>query len=210
MSVDPAYFGVDSFAFPVAAGGAADYPDPSDVAYGVVYGGGLYTGTLPCKQGLPSTGPKTLLHSPASIFQELLILLDLAERPLETSATDPDWTAYASDLPDTPEKVIVVYDTTAKGFGRDMSGNGYRTEHYGLQLLIRASTHPTSFQRVQQLAIALDEVVLNNVVAMTNPTAVYYVKDAVRSPVNNLGKDKPKSKRNLWTINLTTAIRRLS
>jgi hypothetical protein len=46
MGVDPSFFGVQGFAFPVVSGGAADYPGVGDVRLGVSYNSGADVGTL--------------------------------------------------------------------------------------------------------------------------------------------------------------------
>src|SRR5688500_18878413 len=113
MPVTPAEFGLQGFAFP-AGGGAAvcDYPDVSDVRYGVVYGDGAYTGTL----GGGNSSSADLAHSPADILRHLLVAKGLGDLPSDGGSTG--WSFYQSQQPDSPDNVASFFDTTGTQHGR--------------------------------------------------------------------------------------------
>lgn len=206
MSVDADYLGVIDFVFPVVA---ADYPPPSDVMEGVVYGEGAYVGTMPCGRGIPFDQSKTFYHSPAQIIQKLLTVLGLGTLPSDDGA----WPTYAVNEPDIPDEAIIVYDTAGIDQGREMV-SGFRFEKYGLQVLVRASDHETGYTKSQYLGIVLDQGVYDNVVTLARRDGggdcTYFIKAVKRtSPVYSIGGDTPKSKRRMFTINATATINRI-
>lgn len=210
MSVDPNNFGVIDFAFPVgSSGGACDYPATSDVAEGIVYAGGTMTGTLACGRGIPYDPGSVLLHSPAQIIQHLLISLNLGTDP----ADEDPWPVYAVNEKDSIDNLIVVYDTAGIDQGQEQP-DGVRHQRYGIQLLVRASGHPVGYAKVYSLARSLDEGVYNNLVTISDAagTATYHVEslDRKEGPPLSIGGDTPKSKRRMFTLNLTAVINRTS
>lgn len=190
MSVSTSRFGIRGFNFPIPTGGGG--------------GGGVITPSL----------RRDLLHSPAEVYQKLLIDLGLGVAPGGGAVADTTpWTTYATVLPDSPDSVLACYDTAPKELGRENPGRE-TVEHFGVQILIRGATHPLAQRKARMIANALDNSVLNTFVTIAaGPlvgTATYLIKSANRQGLIYLGADKPKSNRKLLTINLTSSIHRTS
>ncbi len=153
--------------------------------------------------------PGTLLHSVDDVIRRMLVQLGLV--------ADPDvsplgsWPGYTADEPSSPDNVVTVYGTTGRDFGRIMI-DGERPEHEGFQVRVRAVDHPTGFRKARALAVALDTLVYRQQVSGgTLSPNVYCVHSISRtSNVIPLGKETPKSRRKLFTINATTYILMLS
>lgn len=148
------------------------------------------------------------LHSPAQILRQLLVDLGYCTEPSLSAA----WPGFVTTIPNTPDGAICVYDTAGVDHGRRMS-DGARIERYGCQILVRAARHPTGYAKAQSIALALDQEIYRETVEMDDDdgTATYFVNTIKRTnPVFSIGQDTPQSKRKLFTINLTAAIRRIS
>lgn len=183
MSVSLNYFTITGFAFPVGQCGDASQ--------------------------LPTANA---LHSPAQVLQKLLI--DFSFGFDGTVTSPPAWSCYASSEPDSPDNCITVYDTAGKTFGREQI-LGDTLEHYGLQFKVRSSVYDVGWLKAHALAQLLDESVRLNTVtvpASANAAEATYVVFSVNrtGPILPLGKDTPGSKRNVFTVNATAAIRRVA
>lgn len=141
----------------------------------------------------------SLEHSPADILRNLLVNLGLGTTPSDSGS----WPVYASLMPDTPDNVITLIDTAGVKQGR-IQTSGEIQEHYGVQLLIRSTTHPVGYTKAQALAVALDENIQNNTVTISGTT---YDVDAVsrRGNVLSLGEEE-ESNRRLFSINAIVSI----
>lgn len=142
-----------------------------------------------------------LTHSPADIIRYLLVGLGGGVLP----SAGGDWPIYVSQEPTTPDNVITLYNTAGIKDGRLMP-TGEVQEHPGVQIRVRATDDNTGWTKAEALAILLDETVLINQVNIS--TSVYIVYSVSRSPGPLvLGKEVADSKRDLFTINITTSIR---
>lgn len=144
-----------------------------------------------------------LANSPADIAQALLVSLGVVSNPTLNQA----WPAYVSMEPSTPDDCVTVKDTAGKDDGRTMV-DGERQEHHGFQVRIRGSTHLEGFAKANAVQIALDQQVLGATVTIGAHTYVVYAVST--SPVLSLGKEQGTSKRSLFTINCTAALRQIS
>ena len=154
--------------------------------------------------------PGLLAHSPADILRWLLVQQGSALLALSggtgTLVTDPtanqDWGVFIDSEPDSPDNCVTIYDTQGIDEGRTAIDRE-RQEHPGVQIRVRATTALAGYQKAQQIAVALDQIVnLNVTVAAPNTTATYVVPAVTRkNNVLRIGKDLPNSKRSLFTIN---------
>ena len=144
-----------------------------------------------------------LTHSPADIIRQLLIDLSLGTAPADSGS----WPIYVSAVPDTPDSIVTVTDTTGKDDGRLMNG-GERQEHHGFQIAIRAVTHAAGFTKARAIAVSIDEDVDNADVTVSSSSYVVYAISRI-SGVIVAGKNPPTSKRNLFTINAVVALRQV-
>lgn len=181
---------------------SCDYPDADDVRLGVVYGNGAYIGTLVCADPvLPVPIDNLLVHSPADIIRRLLIQAGYGSDPPNLS-----WPIYAASEPDLPDSVITVFDTAGVDHGR-MSVTGDRAEHHGFQIRVRARDHLTGYAKARAISVAMDEVFYQEVVIIAGTT--YLVHSLNRTTdVLSIGKQVPNSRRNLFTLNGLTSIKR--
>lgn len=104
------------------------------------------------------------MRAPADIIRQLLIDLGLG-------AATGDWTIYVSFFPDTPDKAICIYDTAGIFDGRLME-NGFRIEHPGIQIQVRAQIYPDLWDKANTIATTLDaqmgtEVIMESAEAYT-------------------------------------------
>lgn len=147
-------------------------------------------------------------HSAADVIRHLMVNLSLGTLMEDNPSNPPDWTIGVSYEPDNPDNIITVYDQVGVKDGRQMFG-GQSWIHYGLQVRLRSNDYPTGWKKIDSIATALDEAVDRNTVAIS--PNVYFVQAISRSsgPLP-LGKDAPTTKRDLFTLNLTAAIRLVS
>ena len=144
-----------------------------------------------------------LLHSPAQILRVLLLELSDGTSPSE----DVDWPIYVSAEPDQPDNCITLYDTTPQDDGRAMF-DGETWHHHGIQVRVRATDHPTGWVKAEALHTSLDEDIYRNTVTLD--AATYTVSGVYKTLLLILGKDSPRTKRSLFTINCFTSITRES
>jgi hypothetical protein len=149
--------------------------------------------------------PGLLLHSPADIVRNLLVSLGLGTYPTDPPGT---WPIYATVEPSLPDNCITVFDTGSTSSGR-IHTSGEQQEHHGIQIRIRSTTHIVGYPRARALAIAIDENIYQEVVAIENTTYLVHCINRV-GDVISLGKEVPTTKRNLYTINAMVSVRTVS
>lgn len=150
----------------------------------------------------------SLAHSPADVIRHLLIGLGLGTNPADGEA----WPVYVSSEPDRPDSVITTYDTSGRLNGRTQV-DGEVQEHHGIQIRVRDANPAAGFKKANEIAIALDETVYLDTVAIEDVVGTgvsrYLVWNVSRvSGIFSLGKDVETSKRNLFTINAVVSLRR--
>ena len=142
----------------------------------------------------------SLTHSPSSIIRQLLVDKSLGVLP----SADGDWPIFITQEPDTPDSVITLRETTSRLSGRSMP-SGQVIEHYGIQIRVRDANHQDGFDKAEAIMIALDEDVLRETVTVDGTD--YAIQSVSRSTgIVPLGKE-PTSNRDIFTINVTTALR---
>ena len=145
-----------------------------------------------------------LLNSPADILRWLLIDMGLGSEPAIPQVLP--WPVFATNEPDEPENCLTCFDTEGQPDGRTQPDGEYQ-QHYGIQIRCRSGNHPTGYQQLQAIAIALDQTVNMATVLITPASYVVWVVDR-RGDVIPIGKDVPKTKRSIFTVNVVAAIRR--
>lgn len=151
----------------------------------------------------------SLSHSPADIVRQLLVDLGFGTLP---SASDT-WPIYVYREPASPDDCVTLYDTEGSNGPREMTG-GYRLERHGFQIRIRCDDSRQGWEKAHELAIALDQSIDFNSVTLSDRvgtgTTDYTVYSVVRTgDVLSIGK-APESKRSIYTINATVALRQTS
>ena len=150
--------------------------------------------------------PGVLTHSPSDIVRQLLVNLNLGVD--STTDTTSDWPIYESREPDLPDDCITIYNTADKLQGRTQN-DGETQGQEGIQIRVR-STDPVNGQlKARSILVAIDTQVLQSVVNLEGRS--YRIPALNRTTgVLSLFKEVPTTKRNLYTINATAAIRQLS
>lgn len=153
-------------------------------------------------------GPDGLVHSPAEVIQRLLIVDTVGAEPGSTT----QWTAWSTNEHDTPDDGITVYDTVGSDDGRVMY-LGQPQSHWGIMIRIRSQSHAVGFVKANEVREYLTGSVRNRLVTIPTSgdrTGASYLVHAVTKigQVMYLGSDVPNSRRKLFTINATVALRR--
>ncbi len=185
-------------------GGSCDYPAQSDVRRGVVYADGGLVGTLFFAGGGGGDGTTDLLHSPANVLAQLLVDMGQGTAPEESDA----WPVYTAKEPNLPDNCITCYDTSPREDGR-VHTDGERQEHQGVQVRVRARTHPAGYAKIRALATALDQYVYQALVSLDG--AEYLLWSVSRTGgILSLGVDSPNTRRVLFTLNAVLTVRLVS
>lgn len=145
-----------------------------------------------------------LSHSPADIVRYILIGKTLATLPTDASA----WPSYVSKEPDTPDNCITIFDTEDVLEGRFMT-SGQKQQHEGFQIRIRSVNYSTGHSKCRSIVNTLDTDVLRY--DLTIDSIPYRIQSITRlSGILHLGDESPSSKRQLFTINGSISVRKLS
>lgn len=153
------------------------------------------------------TGEDGLIHSPAEIVRQVLI--DGAV--LTATGT---WPVWASNEHDTPDESVTVYDTVGTEDGRAMT-DGTFYAHYGIMIRVRSQTHAEGVVKAAEIRQFLSRTVRNRLVTVPTSgsrTGATYLINAVTKigQLTYLGSDVPSSRRKLFTLNATVALRRVT
>lgn len=149
---------------------------------------------------------RTLSHSPADIVRWLLVDLGLGTDYRDRST----WPVYCAHESEKPDNVITVYDTAGTDDGSVMVG-GELQGHYGFQVRVRATDHPTGWDKINTIRATLAEGVpaagqVGYEVSIDDPASIgtkrYIVQNIANiSAVNDLGKNVANEKTDLFTVN---------
>lgn len=140
----------------------------------------------------------TLQHSPADILRYLLIVHGMGSLP--SGVNNSDWSIFVDNEPDRPDNCITVYNTPSIQQGR-IQPTGQMIEYFGTQVRVRSQESRTGFNKIREIAVELDEDVLNEVVDIGS--ASYCVQSYSRlGSILSFGKDAPTpTKRHIHTFN---------
>lgn len=146
----------------------------------------------------------TLLHSPADILKAALVGLGGAVAPTNPPA---DWACYSEGEPDLPDRCVTVYTTQGTDDGRLMT-DGELQQHYGVQVRVRADRHAVGYAKAAAIrALISDRAGGLYDYAVTLDGTSYLVHCAAKvGQVLALGKEVPKTKRSLFTVNATITV----
>jgi len=113
------------------------------------------------------------------------------------------WPCFVNYMPDTPSRVVAIYDTTGILEGRVMR-TGATVRHPGWQIRVRADDYPSLWARVSLIQTALDAIRNTGVVvdgSRRTMAAVTQTGDAL-----DLGQEPNALGRNNATLNGTMTI----
>lgn len=149
-----------------------------------------------------------LNHSPADIIRQLIVDLGLGD-----DENGDEWATFDNSDPPSPDEVIVVHDTEGRDHGRSHY-DGRRHVHHGFLVRVRSLDHESGYKKSKEIAIAFDETVYDNEVAipdLTGTTESVYVVHSITRPndIFVLGTEETSSKRHRFSINCLATIRML-
>ena len=105
--------------------------------------------------------PGTLTHSPADITRYLLVASGYGTLPSASGS----WPIHVSQLPSTPDSVMLVKGTANVHQGR-VHIDGEVQERHGIQILVRGIPYTAVHTKSNLVAIALDEDVYDTEVTI--------------------------------------------
>lgn len=142
-----------------------------------------------------------LLHPPERILVQLLV--DAGQAAAYTATP---WPAFWDAEPDSPDDCMTITGTLGMVDGIDQV-TGRIDEHHGFQLRVRSSRAQDGYAKVMAVrAYMAANVAYQLVNVLGTQYTVYAIKPGGILP---LGKDTPRSKRSLFTVNgLMTVARR--
>ena len=141
---------------------------------------------------------------PAQVFQKWLISKALGSD--SDAETLLPWPVYVGFLPESPDDLIVVSDTTGAKDGRLMVGE--TIFHPGIQIRIRSLDYVAGYTKAQDIFKALDKIKNLNVVV--NQSTVRIAAFTKSSDILNLGTDPETRRRQGFTINGTTTLQHVT
>lgn len=146
-----------------------------------------------------------LLDTPASVIATWITGVGLMTAP---SAGD-SWPLYVSSLPDgnnVEDNAGVIYNTTPLKDARDMK-TGEVTQHYGIQIVIRALDEETGWDKCNTIAGNLDAL-HNQLVSKDSNT--YKIHNVSRSGgIGSLGFETGTKKRRLFSMNFLISLSKI-
>lgn len=140
-----------------------------------------------------------ILTSPAIILHQVLLDLSLG-------TNDPAlWPVFVSFLPELPDQAICMYDTAGTLDGRLMS-TGERIDHFGIMIRVRSQLYPVAWEKVNEIALALDSVKRLSVAVSSEE--FYVLHNVSRSgSIMSLGVEDEGSRRRYdFTLNAVVTI----
>ena len=119
-------------------------------------------------------------------------------------SAESDWPIGFSQLADSPDNAIVIYNTTGRTHGRHQT-DGQVQISYGFQVMVRGVDETTGYAKANALTVLMDQVTNKVVIVSASSYTIYAISK--QSSVISLGKQNPVSERNLFTINAEVTIR---
>ncbi len=160
---------------------------------------------------VPDPYADDLRHSPAEVVRQLLVDEGLCTDHGPALEAAAPWPAYATNEPDNPDDCVTVFDTQGQDDGRVMS-DGQLQQHYGVQVRVRSASHGPvgGWRKAREIRTGLSKEVYRQDVTVTDEdgTASRYMVHALTriGMVLPIGRDKPSSHRDVYTINMTVVV----
>lgn len=142
-----------------------------------------------------------LEHSPADILCQLLIDLGLGTEKSDGT----DWPIVPNYEPDTPDNCITIYDTEGRIQGRLQYG-GRNMDKHGIQLRFRSYSPKVGYAKANDVIVALDETIYQNLVTIDSNTYCVNTIDRIGNVIS-LGKEED-TKRSIYTVNALMIVKK--
>jgi len=154
-----------------------------------------------------TTGTPKLRASPASIIAAYII--EELGKGMTVPSDGDTWPLYICHMPDgvnVETNCGAVYDTAGTQEVRSMTGEW--PEHQGIQLRIRARDYETGYEKIEDIANALDEIAWVDFEIGDLEYRIFNVSRT--SPIVSLGVEPGTVRRFSFTINFLLTIRELT
>ncbi len=133
-------------------------------------------------------------NSPAELLRASVVAGLFGTEPTAAGA----WPVFVGHMPDEPDNVICVYDTTGLTDGRIQS-NGETIRHPGWQVRVRATDHPTGYAKIAAIRNHIDGIIREGIVIGTHS---YTIQAAtLTGGVQTIGQEPEGTRRDNFTIN---------
>lgn len=138
-------------------------------------------------------------HSPAMILRAGLVLLGKGSLPTDQLV----WPLYVGQMPDKPDEIAAIFDTTGKLDGRTHV-DGVVHSHPGVMIRIRSNIYTNGYAKANQLRMALEQI--NHLVVPIESASYTILVVSGIGDTLSLGKSEEINKRDLFSINAQMAI----
>jgi len=142
---------------------------------------------------------KVLQHTPAHIFQRLLIQNGFGSNPSDSTGNTP---IYVSFLPDDVNEGIALYNTV--GIGEEKDSSGEQVEHYGVQIRIRSGKEKDGWLLGHSIKKWLDSIMWKEIEI---DNTIYWIMSVRCGLVNSLGIEPETKRKFIFTINVVATIK---
>jgi hypothetical protein len=140
-----------------------------------------------------------LTHSPAHILYRHLVACEVVSAP----DAGRDWPATYTSMPDAPDNVVCIYNTTGRHDGRLM-GTGEVIEHPAIMCKVRAGRDADAYARASLIADILDKI---KQAAVAIDGKNYTIESVSRpTPIIQLGQEEG-GRRFAYTVNAYLTVR---
>lgn len=112
---------------------------------------------------------------------------------------------FVSFLPDQPDEIVGVFDTTGRPDGRIMR-TGERIEHPGVQIQVRGKNYSDTWQEANGIALFLDGVKNKSVVVGSNESYVLHNVTRIGTIIPIGLETVSQRRRHLFTINMIVTL----
>ena len=119
-----------------------------------------------------------------------------------------DWPLYISSMPDgdtVETNCGAIYDTYGVLDGKLSSGEV--VQHPGFSLTIRSDDYETGYSKIEEIALALDDVCWNTIEVSGDSYLLQNISRA--SPVVPLGSERGAQRRFLFTVNFLVSLKKI-
>lgn len=149
---------------------------------------------------LESYAPTTVLtDTPAAVIANYITGLALMTVP----SAGGNWPLYISNMPDSPDNIGAIYNTTPTKDGRSMEGGGVM-QHYGVQIGIRCTTEETGWDKCNVIAGQLAAIHNNETILNGDTYTIHNV--TIIGGINSLGQEAGTKRRRIFTMNFLADI----
>ncbi len=139
-----------------------------------------------------------LLHKPSQIVASALRNGSLGSLP-----PDQTWPIFNDGHAAEPEELICVYDTVGIIQGQSHIG-GQVTEHYGIQIKVRAKTNLDSFKKAKDIALYCDALTRRSVTIDSTSYTIHAM--ARKGSIISIGPEAGDLYLHLHTVNYTLSL----